>query len=222
MTADGAATSSPAAARVERLIAAVVAAWRAGATRGDEASEYLEAAAAVVLDSPERRLSVPSDQPPCAHLDDLPKPSAVDPAAVTGALLAARDALAWGAAYPELAGDSRYDAFRAAYAYAEFVGPRGPVVTGRLSAFFTIQGPGVLYPPHAHPAPEVYWVVAGTAQWRRGHEDWVTRPPGSFIFHRSGLPHATRTENEPLLALAFWTDSLDGASVMVGDAAPRT
>ena len=222
MTADGAASSSPAAARVERLIAAVVAAWRAGAARGDQASEYLETAAAVVLDSPERCLSVPGDQPPCAHLDDLPRPSAVDPAAVTGALLAARDALAWGAAYPELAGDSRYDAFRSAYAYTELVGPRGPVVTDRLGAFFTIQGPGVLYPPHAHPAPEVYWVAAGTAQWRRGHEDWVTRPPGSFIFHESGMPHATRTENEPLLALAFWTDHLDGESVMVEDAAPRT
>ena len=221
MTTDGAVTSSPAAAHVERLITTVVAAWRAGATRGDQGSKYLEAAVAVVSDSPERRLSVPGDQPPCAHLDDLPKPSAVDPAAVTGALLAARDALAWGTAYPELAGDSRYDAFRAAYAYAELVGPRGPIVTDRLSAFITIQGPGVLYPPHAHPAPEVYWVVAGTAQWRRGHEDWVTRPPGSFIFHRSGLPHATRTENEPLLALAFWTDHFDGASVMVGDAAPR-
>ena len=130
-------------------------------------------------------------------------------------MLAARGALAWGAAYPELAGDSRYDAFRSAYAYAELVGPRGPVVTDRLSAFITIQGPGVLYPPHAHPAPEVYWVAAGTARWRRGHEGWVTRPPGSFIFHRSGLPHSTQTENEPLLALAFWTDHLDGASVMV-------
>lgn len=222
MIADGAATSSPAAARIEHLITAVVAAWRAGATRGDEASHYLEAAASVVLDSPERCLSVPCDQPPCAHLDDLPKPSEVDPAAVTAALLAARDTLAWGAAYPELAGDSRYDAFRAAYAYTELVGPRGPVVTSRLSAFFTIQGPGVLYPPHAHPAPEVYWVVAGTARWRRGREDWVTRPPGSFIFHSSGQPHSTWTENEPLLALAFWTDHLDGAPVMVGDAAPRT
>lgn len=90
------------------------------------------------------------------------------------------------------------------YAYAELVGRRGLFGGGDYALGVLLLGPGLTYPPHAHPANEVYYVVGGTAEWRRGPGPWKAQPPGSLIEHPSGLVHATRTGVDPLLALYLW------------------
>ena len=90
------------------------------------------------------------------------------------------------------------------YAYAELVGRRGLFGGGDYALGVLLLGPGLTYPPHAHPANEVYYVVGGTAEWRRGPGPWKAQAPGSLIEHPSGLVHATRTGDEPLLALYLW------------------
>ena len=90
------------------------------------------------------------------------------------------------------------------YAYANLVGGRGLLGGGGYALGVLLLGPGLLYPAHAHPANEVYYVVGGTADWRRGDGPWTARAPGSLIEHPSGLVHATRTGDEPLLALYLW------------------
>ena len=65
-------------------------------------------------------------------------------------------------------------------------------------------GPGADYPLHAHEAEELYLPVAGTALWRRGEDAFVARLPGTPIHHPSFMPHAMRTEAEPMLALYLW------------------
>ena len=79
----------------------------------------------------------------------------------------------------------------------------------------TLQAPKVFYPAHAHPAIELYYVIAGSAEWLRGAESWTLRPPGSMILHGSRMPHAMRTDAEPLLAFFAWVGDLGHRPVMV-------
>lgn len=89
-------------------------------------------------------------------------------------------------------------------AFAELVGPAAPFRSVAVCLGLLLIGPHRLYPPHVHPAVELYEVVSGTAIWTAGQ---VSRrvPPRSFILHPAGMPHAMRTDAEPLLAVYTWT-----------------
>jgi len=201
---------------IEALVTTFKAAWRAGLASNPEAAPHLratlarlEAASGSVAPAPVRQ-PVTRFVAPASKLSSHP-----ESAALAAATRAAEGALAWHPAYPQLAGDPRYADFLAGYSYADVAGPRGPFVTPDMAAFLTVQAPGVTYPAHAHPAFEVYYIIAGRAEWKRGGEDWRFREPGTFIVHLSGQAHAMRTGAEPLLAAAVWLDHLDGPSVMV-------
>ena len=80
-----------------------------------------------------------------------------------------------------------------------------------------LLGPGLTYPPHAHPANEIYYVVGGTAEWRQGDGPWTRRAPGSLIQHPSGQVHATRTGRDPLLALYLWWGDIETEHLLHAD-----
>jgi mannose-6-phosphate isomerase-like protein (cupin superfamily) len=93
-------------------------------------------------------------------------------------------------------------------AFAELVGPDGDMSAPDCRVGFTLMAPATFYPLHAHPAIELYFVIAGTAEWRAG--DTARRvPPGELVLHRSSEPHSMRTFAEPLLALWSWSGDLD-------------
>jgi mannose-6-phosphate isomerase-like protein (cupin superfamily) len=89
-------------------------------------------------------------------------------------------------------------------AWAELIGPEAPFKSSRVCLGLTLIGPETLYPAHAHPAIELYYVVAGTATWTA---NGISRrnPPGSFILHPSNVIHAMQTHHEPLLAAYSWS-----------------
>jgi quercetin dioxygenase-like cupin family protein len=89
-------------------------------------------------------------------------------------------------------------------AFAEIIGPEAPFKTTNLCVGLTLIGPLTFYPPHAHPAIELYLVAAGTAIWTAG-ENSGRYVPGAFILHPSRIVHAMRTQKEPLLAVYFWS-----------------
>lgn len=91
------------------------------------------------------------------------------------------------------------------YGYVELVGPGRPVESADLLVGLLLLGPDMHYPDHAHPAEEIYHVVAGEADWWREDEGWRRKPPGTLIHHASMVRHAMRTAEEPLLALYCWT-----------------
>ncbi len=126
----------------------------------------------------------------------------------------ARD-LCWWRAYPEYADDPELSHFRHNSAYAAIVGDGGLVPCRKFSLYIGIQGPKTVYPPHVHRAREVYLTIAGTAEWKRGREDWKRRPPGDFFLHRGGVVHATRSHDEPILFFAAWMDHLASDPVIV-------
>jgi Dimethlysulfonioproprionate lyase len=97
------------------------------------------------------------------------------------------------------------------YGYAVIAGPGdGPpaLLTSPALAFgLLLLGPQTEYPPHHHPAAEIY-VPLGEAEWRLAGGGWRTRPSGSVIYHAPGVEHATRTGEAPLAALYLWRGDL--------------
>ncbi len=126
-------------------------------------------------------------------------------AALGRAALAKADQLEWISIYEAYEDDPTLAGFLDNYAIVRLVGPRAPLACENMTAALTLQGPNTFYPPHAHKQEEVYGVLAGTAAWQRGAEPWVTREPEEIFLHPSGVRHATRTDDKPLLSLACWT-----------------
>ena len=91
-----------------------------------------------------------------------------------------------------------------AMGWAEIIGPEAPFRSARVCLGLTLIGPETLYPAHAHPAIELYYVIAGTALWTAGGVTHA-QPPGSFILHPSQVVHSMQTAAEPLLALYTWS-----------------
>ena len=100
------------------------------------------------------------------------------------------------------------------YGYVELVGPGRPIESGDLLVGLLLLGPDMHYPDHAHPAEEIYHVVAGTAEWWREDEGWRRKGPGTLVHHVPMMRHAMRTSAEPLLALYCWTGDVKTYAMM--------
>lgn len=89
-------------------------------------------------------------------------------------------------------------------AFAEIIGPEAPFHSERVCLGLTLIGPHTLYPAHAHPATELYYVISGAAEWTAAG---ISRrnAPGAFILHPSLVVHAMQTGEEPLLAVYTWS-----------------
>jgi mannose-6-phosphate isomerase-like protein (cupin superfamily) len=143
---------------------------------------------------------------PAATLDAAISASAAfATAAAAQALREARSHLRWGYSYETRVGE---ETLAQRISFAELIGPDGPMSEPDARVGFTLLAPDTLYPLHAHPATELYWVMAGHAEWSRDSATEVV-PPGRFVLHRSDEPHAMRTSAEPLLALWCWSGDLD-------------
>jgi mannose-6-phosphate isomerase-like protein (cupin superfamily) len=101
------------------------------------------------------------------------------------------------------------------YGYVEFIGPGRTLHSTLIRVGFLMLGPKTVYPPHAHPAEEVYHVVGGQAQWWRDGVDWHVENPGAAIHHAPHVPQATRCKVEPLLALYCWSGEIEAAARLV-------
>lgn len=131
------------------------------------------------------------------------------------ALASSGHQLRWKDMYADYEDEPDMAVFRRAYAYTLLVGPESPLRSERVKLGVTLQGPDVLYPPHAHKARELYAVIGGTADWKRGVEPWTARPPGDFVLHPSGVRHAMQTNGEPVLALVAWVSDVHSTVVIV-------
>ncbi len=159
--------------------------------------------------SGERAPVAREDQPVCRHLAaalDMAEAAPLAAATVTRAVRPFAAGLGWRHKYQV---DDKLPNFSQNFAFAEIVGPPGPVLSQDLRCGLILQAPQTFYPTHNHTAVELYLVLGGTAEWQRGTEPWVNRPPGTFILHPSRIGHAMRTGAEPLLALFAWHGMLE-------------
>lgn len=180
----------------------------ATAARGGDGADVLVRALPRLANAgatPPRLPARPTTKPVACWLDDIAARPPDDPAL---ALLIGD--LARLSPHAEWRQNSSYSAgrvgqhFMDGYGYVELVGPLGPYVDHGLSAGVLLLGPGRLYPPHAHPAEEVYLPLSGTAEWWRDGSTFRAVTPGTAIHHPSNVRHATRTLDEPLLAAYVW------------------
>lgn len=137
-------------------------------------------------------------------------------AAVAEAFVLAEPALAW-LQNPNYTAQRMGPDFTDRYGYVELVGPQRTFESRTLLVGFLLLGPHTLYPDHDHAAEEVYHVVSGRASWRRGDGPWRTEPPGTVIHHAPHVPHAMRTEDEPLLALYCWMGEVAAPADLLKD-----
>ncbi|HVI86799.1 MAG TPA: dimethylsulfonioproprionate lyase family protein [Dongiaceae bacterium] len=102
-------------------------------------------------------------------------------------------------------------AFLDNYGYAEICGSYG-LVAADIRCGVLLLGPDTCYPPHRHPAEEIY-IPLNRGAWQRGEteiagQQWIARAPGTVIHHPPQVPHATRGLDRPLAALYLWRGDL--------------
>ena len=98
------------------------------------------------------------------------------------------------------------------------VGAGGAWISDHWAAYVVYMPPDLDYPRHEHPAEEIYFIVAGRAEFAQGSEPYHTAEAGSIVYHSSGTPHATRTTDHSMLALVFWRNHFETAPVWSSDA----
>lgn len=184
-------------ARIQRLLDATQALVEDKVVDGDSLARSIRE---TTVSAP---LLIPKRLPACRHLQ--PALALADGAseAIAEALAPVAGLFHW-VQNPNYTAANMGAGFMENYAYADLVGNRGLIGGDGYALGVLLFGPGLTYPPHAHPANEVYYVVGGTAEWRSGDNPWTRCAPGSIIHHSSGLTHATKTGSEPLLALYLW------------------
>lgn len=154
----------------------------------------------------------PASQPATAFLDQALAAGVSGPeAALAEAIRALAPDLAWTYGYPF---DPTRPDLGKTIAFANILGRGGFDPAPDVLVGLTLIAPRTLYPLHAHPAIELYLVIAGTARWQASGAVEIN-PPGALILHPSQTPHATETAAEPLLALYTWRGDLASPSVFL-------
>jgi hypothetical protein len=135
-----------------------------------------------------------------AHLDRAAELAPRQARPLAGLLAEHRHAFHWRQTYTTADFGQR---FIDNYGWLEVFGTRGHFANDAVAGGFLILGPGILYPDHHHVAEEIYIPLIG-AEWRMADQPFRSREAGEVIHHPSGVNHAMRTGNEPLLALYLW------------------
>lgn len=111
-------------------------------------------------------------------------------------------ALAWRYGYDKIP-----RGLRKKYAFAELMGPSGPVVSERLILGLVLLAPTCTYPSHAHDGvAESYVCLSGTLS----ENDVGVYAPGSLLFNPPKHMHRITTGDfEPVLLAYAWTGERD-------------
>ena len=93
------------------------------------------------------------------------------------------------------------------------IGEGGGFISRKMAGYVVYMPPNLHYPWHEHPAEELYFILAGEAEFgREGQPNEILRA-GDASFHASGQPHATTTHDKPMLAYVTWRNHLDTAPI---------
>ncbi len=153
----------------------------------------------------------PTDHPLTRHLQAVLDLATDQAPQIAAALRPTADRLPWRYGYAPRGDAPGLDG---AMGWAELVGPLAPIVSREVCFGLTLIGPHTYYPPHRHPAVELYRIVVGHSTWTAGSTT-TPRAPGEAILHARNVVHAMRTDTEPLLAIYSWTGDIETPSVWV-------
>lgn len=98
------------------------------------------------------------------------------------------------------------EALRRVYRYKPLIGgswqgviPQQDILMGVLEL-----APGATYAAHAHPAPEIYYVMSGTARWTVGDETFDAKPGTAIYRAPNALHRMINTGDETLRVCWMW------------------
>jgi dimethylpropiothetin dethiomethylase len=143
-------------------------------------------------------LPASEQKPVCAHLDRALDNGERDVmASMVKAVENVRHLLCWNYGY-----NSMPKGLEKKYAYAELLGPSGPVISEILTLGLVLFAPRTTYPAHAHTGiTESYLVLSGATS----ENDLGVYVPGSMILNLPGHEHAiTTSDYEPVLLAYAW------------------
>lgn len=97
--------------------------------------------------------------------------------------------------------DSGSENFPQGHANTMIIGPGGLEDRRDVWLGASLMAPKVRYPDHNHEPEEVYLVLS-EGQFRQGEGEWFSPGVGGSFYNTSGIRHAMRSLDTPLLA--FW------------------
>ena len=130
---------------------------------------------------------------------------------LSDAVIAASPEALWRETYK---GTRIGEIFRNRFGCYCLVGGGGPFASNEMGAYFVYMPKGLYYPFHHHPAEELYFIIAGEAEFMLEGEETKTLGPGQSVFHPSNNPHATQTHEHPFLALVLWRGDMSVRPVL--------
>ena len=146
----------------------------------------------------------PASLPVLRHLPECTARAILVDAAIAAALAAIEEHLAWRRS-PGYSDELLGAGFLDNYGWCELIGSQGFFKGDDFRLGLLMLGPHRHYKDHFHPAPELYWLLTGPSEWKRGAGGFETREAGTTIWHPPLRIHATKTIDQPLLAVWAWT-----------------
>lgn len=162
-----------------------------------------EAISKVMDDDPGMRFHQPMSKPVCAHLKRaLDNGQLHSTATVIRAIESVSEKLSWVYGY-----DSVPKHLAGKFAYAEIVGPSGPVLSTRVILGLVLFAPRCVYPTHSHnEITESYYCLSGSVS----ENDDGVYAPGSLIFNPPGRQHRITVDaREPCILAYAWSGPQD-------------
>lgn len=152
----------------------------------------------VMKDNPPVQFYPPMTKPICAHLKRaLDRGRLQTTAPVIRAIESVSEQFTWVYGYDRVP-KHLYDKF----AYAEILGPSGPLLSTRLILGLVLFAPKCIYPAHSHDGlSESYFCLSGSVS----ENDDGVYAPGSMIFNPPGHSHRITVDGrEPCLLAYAW------------------
>lgn len=146
---------------------------------------------------------LPIEKPVCAHLSRALDMGLSHPTAtLSRAIERVRDQLIWDYGYGKVP-----PGLLQKFAFAEFLGPKGPILSNELTLGLVLFAPGTTYPTHSHQGiTESYFCLSGSIS----ENDVGVYAPGSLILNPPGHPHRiTTSDREPSLLVYAWVGSAE-------------
>jgi hypothetical protein len=172
--------------------------------RNEGVDEVLNRLSQQALDEQQFHILQPTRLPVLRQLAECTARAMLVDASVAASLAAVEEHLAWRRS-PGYSDELLGEGFLDNYGWCELIGSEGFFKGDDFRLGLLMLGPHRHYKDHYHPAPELYWPLTGPTEWKRGAGGFETREAGTTIWHPPLRIHATKTIDQPLLAVWAWT-----------------
>jgi quercetin dioxygenase-like cupin family protein len=111
------------------------------------------------------------------------------------------------------------ESLRRVYRYKALIGGSRPGVIPQDDVLMGVLelAPGAIYAAHAHPAPEIYYVMHGEVRWTVGSENF-SASPGMAIYHPSNTLHRMVNVGDDVARVVYlwWAPGGNSSILRVG------